>query len=510
MNDKLTNWVLFITAMVFSLTVAARISYSQEIKTFNYSYGGKYEGEAKESLRDGQGTMVWANGDKYTGGWKDDQANGRGKYVWSNGDAYEGEWKDNKMHGEGAFVFADGQKYVGELQEDKFSGQGTMTWSDGSKYVGEWKNDGRNGSGTMIWSDGSKYEGGWANDERSGDGTLSFSNGEKYEGQFENDEMNGVGTYTYAGGKTYTGEFRDGKFNDPGERLASAPQEFVLDRVAAVVNEDVITLYEVKETALSVNKNPDDPEAQSQVLELMIEEELLGQEAKKRGITVAEQEIDASIEEVKKRFNMTDEQMKEVLKQQNLTPESFREQWKRQLLSNKLFGEQVQGKIAVTEDEIKDHYEQNYGKIQSVEEVKVSHVLIPVESFEEEARNLAEEVAELARSGEDFGELAGKYSKDELSAGRGGDLGFFKKGQLVKELDDAVNGAEAGEIVGPVKSPAGYHVMIVTDRKTAESDQIGDSFRAEAREELYQKKVEKAIQAWLEGVKETAYIERKL
>jgi Parvulin-like peptidyl-prolyl isomerase len=118
-------------------------------------------------------------------------------------------------------------------------------------------------------------------------------------------------------------------------------------------------------------------------------------------------------------------------------------------------------------------------------------------------------VAKLARSGDDFSELAEKYSKDQASAERGGDLGYFKKGDMVAPLEDAIENAEVGEIVGPVQSPAGYHVIKITDKKKSEASEL-DEYRKEVREELYQQKVEKAIQTWLEDVKETAYIERKL
>lgn len=296
--------------------------------------------------------------------------------------------------------------------------------------------------------------------------------------------------------------------------MSEGVSEGVIDRVVAVVNGDVITLSELKEEIISVNQSPapGGPQTQDQVLEAMIEAKLLEQEAKKLGIQVTEKDVDEAIVGVKTKFNLTDEQMTEVLKKQNLTLQAFRDQWRRQLIANKLIGTQVQGQIAVTADEIRKFYEENHGKLEPSSEVKISHILIPVTSPEEEeqAQKLSLEVAKLAKSGKDFRELAKKYSKDTSSSEKGGDLGYFKKGELAEELQKAVEEASVGEIVGPVRSSDGYHVIKLTDKKKSEATPLDKSKEDEIRETLYQQKVENAIKKWLEGVKKTAYIEKKL
>jgi peptidyl-prolyl cis-trans isomerase SurA len=287
-----------------------------------------------------------------------------------------------------------------------------------------------------------------------------------------------------------------------------------IDRIVAVVNDDLITLSELKESEKKTSARPDSPGApkdERDVLEQMIEQKLLEQEARKMGISVTDREVDSAIEGVKKQFNLTDEQLNEVLKKQNLTPEAFREQWRTQILSNKVVGTQVKGQIAVTEDEIKKYYEENYGEVQSGKEVRIAHILITFDSPDEEekARNLAFEVARRANEGEDFGELAKRYSKDTLSAGRGGDLGYFEKGDLVEPLEGAIKDTPVGRIVGPVKSPDGYHVIKVLDRRDSGHNSI-DDVREEIRQTIYRQKVEKALKDWIEDVKKTAYIEVKL
>ena len=293
----------------------------------------------------------------------------------------------------------------------------------------------------------------------------------------------------------------------------SRAQELI-DRIVAVVNDDLITLSELQAKEKKINPNLDTPDTspqQREILDLMIEEKLLEQEAKKLGITVTESDVDAAIEGVKKQFNLTDEQLNEVLKKQNLTLESFREQWRMQILGNKVVGTQVKGQIAVTEDEIKTYYEENQGHVGSGNEVRIAQILIPYSDSDEEqaAEKLAVEVTERAKSGEDFGELAKKYSKDTLSAERGGDLGYFKKEDLAVPLQQAIENVPTGDIVGPVKSSGAFHIIKVVDRRSTGDGSL-DEVREEIRETIYRQKAEKALQGWLENVKKTAYIEVKL
>jgi peptidyl-prolyl cis-trans isomerase SurA len=288
----------------------------------------------------------------------------------------------------------------------------------------------------------------------------------------------------------------------------------LMDKVVAVVNDDLITLSELNEMAAKINSNPDAPkEDQRTVLDQMIELKLLDQEAKKLGLSVSEREVDAAIEAVKRQYNLTDEQMDEVLKKQNLTPEAFREQWRFQILGNKVIGTQVKGQIAVTEDEIKKYYEENYGELETGKEMHIAHILIPFDpnspDEKEKARVLAREITEKARSGEDFGELAKEYSKDTGSAERGGDLGYVQKGELVASLEEAIKETPVGEVSEPVESPSGFHVIKVLDKRESSASSIDDA-REEIKQKIYRQKAESALKTWVEGVRKTAYIEVKL
>lgn len=303
--------------------------------------------------------------------------------------------------------------------------------------------------------------------------------------------------------------------------LQTATAQETVDRVIAVVNDDVITLSELTEMALSLNPTSTQSLSDRELLDKMIEQKLFEQEAEKRGITVSEAELDASIEGVKQRYNLNDEQMAEVLKKQGLTPEAFREQWRAQTLGNKLLESQLKNKIVVTDDEIKQYYERNYlgsgsnGAALEEEKVRIAHIMISYKT--QDAAQVAKQVADLAKSGEDFENLAEKFSDDESSADNGGDLGYFKKGDLIDSMEYAVVATPVGGITGPVESPAGYHIIKVLERSEPDYDTgsdaelvtIEDATKNEIRETLMREKAQDQMKTWLESIRENAYIENK-
>ncbi len=298
-----------------------------------------------------------------------------------------------------------------------------------------------------------------------------------------------------------------------------------IDRIVAVVNDDPITHSELREMALSINPTTSTQQMDERtILQQMIEQKIFEQEAEKLGITISEQELDASMEQVKRKYNLNDEQMAEVLKKQNLTPESFREQFRMQALGNKLLQSQLKNKIVITNDEIINYYQQNYGALGSIpnpgsadgEQVRISHILISADSANAEQK--AQEVASMARSGKNFAELAKEYSDDELTADKGGDLGTFKKGDLIGPLEATVERTPEGKVSNPVLSPAGYHIIKVDKRtkpggggvsKSTDTDEIyiDDNTREEIRQTLYKQKAQEQLKGWVEKMKESAHVE---
>ncbi len=285
-------------------------------------------------------------------------------------------------------------------------------------------------------------------------------------------------------------------------------QTAVVEKVVAVVNNRIITLSELNQELKEVVVNPEVEVNVREVLDAMIDRILLDQQAAARKISISDEEVRAIVKNQQEALNLDEEAIAEELKKQNMTEDLFYRQWKYQILSRRLLDLVTQGSIAVTDEEIekyhREHYEEGstYGK-----QTKIAHILINKEA--ENALSKAEEVLELAKSGEPFAELARKYSMDESSARSGGLLGHFVKGDLVPEIENAVEQTEVNGIAGPVESSRGYHIVKVLER-TEEGESSVSRYRDRIKHQLYMEKVERFITSWLEDIKKNSYIEIKI
>ena len=281
-----------------------------------------------------------------------------------------------------------------------------------------------------------------------------------------------------------------------------------VDRVVLVINEEIITLTEFMNEAEKNGINMEEAGMEYKFLEQIIDKTIVEQEAKQAGITVSDEELDFTLKEMKSRFKLDETELEKALKKQNMTEKSFREQWRFQLLTQKLMEAKVKGNVAVTDQEIKEYYQQTYGDYEEgVSEIRIAHILILNNG--PDALRKATKIADEAKAGEDFPKLAKEYSQDTMSAQNGGDLGYFKKGDLVESLEFAVKDVQINEIVGPVESPGGYHIIKVLDKKDSKIG-IPQSYSNEIRNTIYSQKAEEMLKNYLKNIKETAYIERKL
>lgn len=287
-------------------------------------------------------------------------------------------------------------------------------------------------------------------------------------------------------------------------------QAAVVEKVVAVVNNRIITLSELDQELKEVVINPEAEVDVREVLDAMIDRVLLDQQAAARKISVSDEEVRAIVKSQQEAFNLDQEAIAEELKKQNMTEDLFYRQWKYQILSRRLLDSVTQGSIAVTDEEIEKYHREHYEEEESPAygtQTKIAHILINKET--ENALSKAQEVLELAKSGEPFGQLARKHSMDESSAPSGGLLGYFVKGDLVPEIENAVEQTEVNGIAGPVKSSRGYHIIKVLER-TEEGGSSVSRYRDRIKHQIYMEKVERFITSWLEDTKKNSYIEIKI
>ena len=290
---------------------------------------------------------------------------------------------------------------------------------------------------------------------------------------------------------------------------AHAAQAATAEKVVAVVNNRIITLSELHQEIKDVRTNPEAEINSREVLDTMIDRILLDQQAAARKISVSDEEVKAIVKSQQEAMGLDEEAIAKELKKQNMPEKLFHRQWKYQILSRRLLDSVTRGSIAVTDEEIEEYHRKHYGEEDASygKQTKIAHILISQET--ENALSKAEEVLELAKSGESFAELARKYSMDESSAQNGGLLGHFIKGDLVPEIESAVEQTEVNGIAGPVKTSRGYHIVKVLER-IEDGESSVSRYGDRIKHQLYMEKVERFITSWLEDIKKKSYIEIKI
>ncbi|MCY3625983.1 MAG: peptidylprolyl isomerase [Candidatus Dadabacteria bacterium] len=286
-------------------------------------------------------------------------------------------------------------------------------------------------------------------------------------------------------------------------------QAAVVEKVVAVVNDRIVTLSELNKEIREITTVPGAQADVQEVLDAMVDRILLDQQAAVRKISVSDEEVKAIVKSQRQALNLDEKAIAQELKKQNMTEKLFYRQWKYQILSRRLLDSVTQGSIAVTDKEIEEHRKEHYGEEETIYgmQTKIAHILINQEA--ENADSRAQEVLELAKSGESFAQLAREYSMDESSAQRGGVLGYFVKGDLVAEIENAVEKTEVNGIAGPVRTSQGYHIIKVLERTAGEESSIS-RYKDRIKHQIYMEKVEQYITSWLEDIKKNSYIEIKI
>jgi len=165
----------------------------------------------KGNCENGYGIFIYSKVDKYDGEWKNGMFNGKGTLSSEIG-ILVANWIDNIPTGSVIFTTFKGDKYVGEMKNGKQDGFGTYSYPNGDEYSGEWKNGVSDGKGEYIYNDGGKYTGEWKNGKQNGVGIQMWANGNSYSGEIRNNQLHGYGVYTDKIASC-EGNFINGKMN---------------------------------------------------------------------------------------------------------------------------------------------------------------------------------------------------------------------------------------------------------------------------------------------------------
>lgn len=305
----------------------------------------------------------------------------------------------------------------------------------------------------------------------------------------------------------------------------SSESRVMVDRVVAVVNEEVILHSElmrrVVPLAAELQNITDERERarrqdklKAKVLDDMISEELIVQAATESKLDVAAKEVEAALDDIKKQNKLDANQFKEALRMQGYTMSGYRRDVRRQLLRFRAVNMLVRPRVKISDDEVKARYEEMSRRSAAIKRVHLRHVLIglpddPSSAQIAEAKRKATEVLERARKGEDFVTLARRYSDDQATRSAGGDLGWIERGSIATEWEVIVFSMQKGETRGPINGPRGLHVFHVEELEKSDQ-QPYEKVKEQIRSQLFRREMDRQSRQWIAELRKKAHVQKKL
>jgi peptidyl-prolyl cis-trans isomerase SurA len=293
-----------------------------------------------------------------------------------------------------------------------------------------------------------------------------------------------------------------------------------IERVAVVINNDIILLSELRRQALpflesALSGATDNSEKKKRVHKLysdllaqLVEFQLFQQEAKTMRITVSKLEVDQAIERVRQQNNMGAEQFWEAVRNQGYNPDQYRDDVRKQLVRMKVLNQRVRTKVNVTEEEVRARYDENLRQARRTLRFRASHLF-----FELPPTASATEVALVRRQAETVRRALTPANFDKaMNQQGGGDLGWLSQGELPKELEHTLLTMDPGQISQPVRGPSGVHIFLLRERQRSTTNNPVPF--AEVKKQLQEQMIEEAMarqqRILLEELRRKASIEMRL
>ena len=294
-----------------------------------------------------------------------------------------------------------------------------------------------------------------------------------------------------------------------------------VDRIVAIVNNDIITLYELNQSlqpyaerikGLGYSSKQEHTmlfKVREEILRKLVDEKIEDQQIKRFNIVVSEQEADQTIERIKENNYLTEEEFREGLKAEGFTMDEYRERLKENLRRSKLVNREIKSKIVITNEDIKTYYDSHSEKYGGETKYHLRNILMRVDPLAAaiEKRRVKEDMeAVLAKikEGEPFENMVAAYSESPL-ASEGGDLGLFTLDKLSPTLRKAVKDLKAGELTPVLDTEHGYQIFLVQEVMQTPVKPL-DQVTPEIERILFDKIADERFQAWLEELREDSLI----
>ena len=295
----------------------------------------------------------------------------------------------------------------------------------------------------------------------------------------------------------------------------------IVDRIVAVVNDDIITLDDLNHTlkpymkqiklmGYDAEKESDvTAKLQKDILDRLIDKKLTDQEIKKARLTVSDEDVDSAMEKIKEKNFYSDADFRKALAEEGMSLEEYRKNMKEQILRSRLVNREVKSKIVITEQDVKAYYEAHSEEYGRERKYHLRNIImrLPGMTGETEKRDVLKRMAgilEKINNGEPFENLARQYSESNL-APEGGDLGFFKLEALSPQLQEALKDLGAGEFTPVLETDQGLQIFYIQEIRVIPGKPLAE-VSAGIQEKLYTEIVEKKFKQWLEELRKRSHV----
>ena len=303
--------------------------------------------------------------------------------------------------------------------------------------------------------------------------------------------------------------------------LSASVYAEIVDRIVAFVNDEVITLFELNSAFETYRKRieesyrgPDKAkvitEAKVTVLNRLIDNNLMEQEAKKAGIVVKDEEVMETIKGILDRRNIKIEDFAKTLVREGSSFDAYKKEIRDQMTRMRLIRRELRPKVMVSEDEIGEYYRKHREDYEGREAVRIKQIFIPFPKecdLEMKAKLKAD--AEMIRAQintvESFDLIAAAYSTGLV----GSDTGFVERGLMLPPVEEVAFRLGKDEISDLIESSMGFHIIMVVDRRGGGIKPL-ESVREEIREKIEEEKMDKKYVEWMGELREKSHVEIKL
>jgi len=295
----------------------------------------------------------------------------------------------------------------------------------------------------------------------------------------------------------------------------------IVDRIVAVVNDDIITLFELNRAikpyedkihALGYSEEKERRmlfKVREGVLNQLIDKKIEDQQIKRSNIKISEEQIDQTIERIKEKNFFTDEDLRLALAKDGLTIEAYRNNIKEEILRTRLISLEVKSKIVITEEDIAAYYEKHLDMYGGKQKYHLRNILIIIPTFADENEKLEirakiDEILNELNAGESFETMARDYSESS-TAPEGGDLGLFELDSLSPQLQKTIKGMKSGEFTPVLETDQGYQIFFLQEILKTPGKSLED-VSPEIQRILFEENADKKYQEWIEGLRKQSAI----